>query len=80
MIVMGGDTSSPALCGDFLLGLCASIRLSHVTFPYYVTKQTSRQITDPTSKFHAYAILIQDVKDLIEQSNIIVCHTLREGN
>lgn len=27
-----------------------------------------------------YAVLIQDVKDLMEQSNIIVCHTLREEN
>jgi len=31
-------------------------------------------------RYHVYAVLIQDVKDLIEQSNVIVCHTLREGN
>jgi len=31
-------------------------------------------------RYHVYAILIQDVKNLIGQSNIIVCHTLREGN
>jgi len=37
-------------------------------------------LKDPTSRFHVYAVLIQDMKDLMEQSNIIVCHTLREGN
>jgi len=31
-------------------------------------------------RYHVYAVLIQDVKDLIGQSNIIVCHTLRERN
>jgi len=34
----------------------------------------------PTSKFLVYVVLIQDVKDLIEQNNFIVFHTLREGN
>lgn len=34
----------------------------------------------PTSNFHVYAILIQDAKDLIKQNNVIVFHTLREGN
>jgi len=28
--------------------------------------------------YHVYAVLIQDVKDLIGQSNVNVCHTLRE--
>lgn len=37
-------------------------------------------IKDPTFKLHVYAVLIQDVKDMIEQSNIIVYHTLREEN
>ena len=36
-------------------------------------------LKDPTPRFHVYVVLIQDVKDLMEQSNIIVCHTLREG-
>lgn len=31
-------------------------------------------------RYHVYAVLIQDVKDLIGQSNVIVCHTLREEN
>jgi len=30
--------------------------------------------------YHVYFVLIQDVKDLIGQSNVTVCHTLREGN
>jgi hypothetical protein len=37
-------------------------------------------IKDPTSKLHVYAVLIQDVKDMIEQSSIIVYHTLKEEN
>jgi len=31
-------------------------------------------VKDPISKFHVYAVLIQDMNDLIEHSNIIVCH------
>lgn len=27
-----------------------------------------------------HAVLIQDIKDLIEQNNITICCTLREGN
>jgi len=37
-------------------------------------------LKDPTPRFHVYAVLIQDVKGLMEQSDIIVCHTLREEN
>jgi len=33
----------------------------------------------PPMRYHVYAVLIQDVKDLIGQSNVIVCHTLGEG-
>jgi hypothetical protein len=31
-------------------------------------------------KFHIYATLIQDIKDLLNLSNTSVLHTLREGN
>jgi len=31
-------------------------------------------------KFHAYAVLVQDIKELIDQINVTICHTLREGN
>ena len=32
------------------------------------------------SKFHVYAVLIQDIKELMEQINATISHTLREGN
>lgn len=31
-------------------------------------------------KFHTYAVLIQDIKELIDQINVTICHTLREWN
>jgi len=31
-------------------------------------------------KFHVHVVLILDIKDLIEQNNITICHTLWEGN
>jgi len=31
-------------------------------------------------KCHVHVVLIQDIKVLIEQSNINICHTLRKGN
>jgi len=31
-------------------------------------------------KYHVHVVLIQDIKELIEQSNITIYHTLREGN
>lgn len=31
-------------------------------------------------RYNIYTVLFQDVKDLIKQSNVIVCHVLREGN
>jgi hypothetical protein len=34
----------------------------------------------PTMRLQVYAVLIQDVKDFIEQSNVIVSDTLRENN
>jgi hypothetical protein len=34
----------------------------------------------PILNFHVYAVLIQDVKDLMEQNNVPVYQTLREGN
>ncbi|XP_024636248.1 uncharacterized protein [Medicago truncatula] len=37
-------------------------------------------IKGPPMKYHVHVVLIQDIKDLLEQNNIIVCHTLREGN
>lgn len=37
-------------------------------------------IKGPAMRFHNYAVLIQDIKELIDQMNVTICHTLREGN
>jgi len=37
-------------------------------------------IKGPFLEFHMYGVLIQDIKELIEQSFVTVHHTLREGN
>jgi len=37
-------------------------------------------LNGPPTRFHAYAVLIQDIKELLEQRNVMVNHTLREGN
>jgi len=34
----------------------------------------------PTMKLHTYAVLIQYIKELIDQINVTICHTLRERN
>ncbi|PNY05589.1 ribonuclease H [Trifolium pratense] len=31
-------------------------------------------------RYHVYAVLIQNIKEIIQQGNITICHTLREGN
>jgi len=46
----------------------------------FVTLICVNLIQGPSMKFHVYAVLIQEIKELISQINIIVCHTLREGN
>ncbi|XP_024641655.1 uncharacterized protein [Medicago truncatula] len=37
-------------------------------------------IKGPSMRFHTYAVLIQDIKELLDHMNITICHTLREGN
>jgi ribonuclease HI len=37
-------------------------------------------ITGDASQFHAYAVLIQDIKDILAAHNFSILHTLREGN
>ncbi|XP_024640718.1 uncharacterized protein [Medicago truncatula] len=37
-------------------------------------------ITGTASNYHAYAVLIQDIKDLLSAQNYSVHHCLREGN
>jgi len=31
-------------------------------------------------KYHVYVVLVQDIKEPLHQSNVTICHTLREGN
>jgi len=37
-------------------------------------------ITVDTPRFHIYAVLLQDIKDLLRNCNFTLHHTLREGN
>jgi len=37
-------------------------------------------ITENSSHFHAHAVLIQDIRDVLSQGNYSLHHTLREGN
>ena len=47
---------------------------------YYDSLLCINLLKGPTLRFHVYAVLIQDVKDLIEEYTVTICHTLREGN
>jgi len=47
---------------------------------YSDSLQSVSLINGPPLKFHVYATLIQDIKDLLILSNTPVLHTLREGN
>jgi ribonuclease HI len=37
-------------------------------------------INDPIERYHIYVILIQDIKQLLNQINVMISHTLKEGN
>jgi hypothetical protein len=37
-------------------------------------------IQEHTPRFHIYAVLIQNIKDMLAANNFSVHHTLREGN
>ena len=37
-------------------------------------------IANDTPRYHIYAVLIQNIKDLLNDRNISLHHTLREGN
>jgi len=37
-------------------------------------------LNGPVERYHVFAVLIQNIKQLLLQSNITVSHTLREGN
>lgn len=37
-------------------------------------------IYGPIERFHIYVVIIQDIKQMLQQINVTVSHTLREGN
>ncbi|PNX82695.1 replication A1-like protein [Trifolium pratense] len=37
-------------------------------------------IKGPHAKYHIHAVLIQDIKELLSQTNVSLYHMLREGN
>lgn len=37
-------------------------------------------LSGAVSKFHAYAVIVQDIKDTIASRSFTIQHTLREGN
>lgn len=37
-------------------------------------------IKDPQVRYHIHDVLIQDIKELLSQTNVSLYHTLREGN
>jgi len=47
---------------------------------YYDSLLCINIIIGPFMRFHAYAVLIQDIKELMEQINATINHILREGN
>ncbi|MCI01506.1 ribonuclease H protein, partial [Trifolium medium] len=49
--------------------VCYSDSLHHVSL-----------IKGPHVKYHIHAVLIQDIKELLSQTNVSLYHTLREGN
>jgi len=37
-------------------------------------------INGPIERYHIYVVFIQDIKQMLQQTNVMVSHTLREGN
>jgi len=37
-------------------------------------------IYGPIERYHIYVVIIQDIKQMLQQINVTVSHTLREGN
>ncbi|GAU18899.1 hypothetical protein TSUD_228890 [Trifolium subterraneum] len=62
-------------------GLQLAISLGITDFICYTDSLIScNLIQGVSSPYHIYGVLIQNIKDSMQQSNIIICHTLREGN
>ena len=56
--------------------------LSYAKFIYYSDSVVCiNLINDPIEKYDMiYSVLIQDIKQLLHQINVMVSHTLKEGN
>jgi ribonuclease HI len=62
-------------------GLLLAKDLSYINLVcYFNSLHCVNLIQGPSMKFHIYAVLIQEIKELLEQMNVTVCLTLREGN
>jgi len=64
-----------------LKGLRLAIEMRLDNLVCYLDSQLSvNLITGNASKYHAYAVLVQDIKDVLASRNFGIQHTLREGN
>jgi len=64
-----------------LKGLRLAMEMGLENLVCYSNSQLSvNLITGDASKYHAYAVLVQDIKDVIASRNFVIQHTLREGN
>jgi ribonuclease HI len=64
-----------------LAGLRLAVSMGLEDLICYSDSQLSvKLITGDVSKYHAYAVLVQDIKDIIASYNVSIQHTLREGN
>jgi ribonuclease HI len=62
-------------------GLKMAIRLNFEDLVCYSDSLLAvNLINGDTSQFHAYAVIIQDIKDMLVSRNYSLHHTLREGN
>lgn len=64
-----------------ILKLDVGQRDGHLKLVYYLDSlHCINLIKDLKMMFHVYAVLIEDIKDLIEQINVTIYHTLRKRN
>jgi len=66
---------------DIYKGLLLAKEMGIIDFVFYSDSLHCINILNgPPMRFHTYAVLIQDIKELLEQRNVMIHHTLREGN
>lgn len=74
-----------SLCGTFcnLSGSHVSQEKGYSWFNFVCYSDSLHCINltkGPSMRFHIYAVLIQDLKELLDHMNVTIYHTLREGN